>query len=186
MYRFIVNLFVTLFVMKKYRAGIKAKLLGWPDTIRVRKRAKQVGKYFACLGTSPTRVNRHTTIGNYVGINGLIIYGNGEVIIGDHVIIAAECVICSDNHNYEGTALPFDNITISKRVTINDNVWLGARSIILPGTTIGEGAIVQAGAVVHGEVPPCAIVGGNPAVVIKYRDKERYYSLKEKKSYLWG
>ncbi|MBR5589795.1 MAG: 2,3,4,5-tetrahydropyridine-2,6-carboxylate N-succinyltransferase, partial [Phascolarctobacterium sp.] len=49
---------------------------------------------------------------------------------------------------------------------------------ILPGTHIGEGVIVQAGAVVHGEIPPYAIVGGNPAKVFKYRDIEHYNKLK--------
>ena len=46
--------------------------------------------------------------------------------------------------------------------------------ILLPGTTIGDGAIIQAGSVVHGEIPPLAIAGGNPAKVFAWRDKEKY------------
>ena len=60
-------------------------------------------------------------------------------------------------------AIPYDETFKYKDVVIGDFVWIGSNVTILPGTTIGEGAIIQAGAVVHGEIPPCAIVGGNPA-----------------------
>ena len=53
--------------------------------------------------------------------------------------------------------------------TIGDGVWIGARAIILPGVTIGEGAVVAAGAVVTKDVEPWAVVGGNPAKFIKMR-----------------
>ena len=55
-------------------------------------------------------------------------------------------------------------------ITIGDGVWLGARAIILPGVTIGEGAVVAAGAVVTKDVEPWAVVGGNPAKFIKKRE----------------
>ena len=83
------------------------------------------------------------------------------------------------NHNYEGEAIPYDNTYVHKAVTIGDCVWIGAYVTLLPGTTIGEGAIIQAGSVVHGEIPPMAIAGGNPAKVFAWRDKERYLRLKE-------
>ena len=54
--------------------------------------------------------------------------------------------------------------------TIGDGVWIGARAIILPGVTIGEGAVVAAGAVVTKDVDPWAVVGGNPAKFIKKRE----------------
>ncbi len=54
-------------------------------------------------------------------------------------------------------------------ITIGDGVWLGARAITLPGVTIGEGAVVAAGAVVTKDAEPWAVVGGNPAKVIKKR-----------------
>ena len=80
----------------------------------------------------------------------------------------------TSNHNYEGGAIPYDDMAWVKDVVIGDFVWLGSRVIILPGVTIGEGAIIQAGAVVVRDIPPCAIAGGNPAEVFKYRDKEHF------------
>lgn len=57
-------------------------------------------------------------------------------------------------------------------VTIGNDVWIGSRAIILPGKTVGDGAIVGAGAVVTSDVPPYAIVGGVPAKIIRYRFDE--------------
>ena len=62
---------------------------------------------------------------------------------------------------------------------IKDNVWLGNRVIILPGVTVGEGAIIQAGSVVVNTIPDFAIAGGHPARVFSYRDKAKYIKLKE-------
>ena len=64
-------------------------------------------------------------------------------------------------------------------VTIEDNVWIGGKSIILPGVTIHEGAVIGMGAVVTKDVPKCAVVGGNPAKVLKYRDINQYEQLKK-------
>lgn len=60
--------------------------------------------------------------------------------------------------------------SVSKPVVIGDDVWIGARSIILKGVHIGKGAVIAAGAVVTKDVPEYAIVGGVPAKVIKYRE----------------
>ena len=57
----------------------------------------------------------------------------------------------------------------SFKVEIGNDVWIGARAIIMPGVTVGDGAIIGAGAVVTKDVPSCAIVGGVPARVIKMR-----------------
>ena len=60
-----------------------------------------------------------------------------------------------------------------KKVTIGNDVWLGANALIMPGVNIGDGAIIAAGAIVTRDVEPYAVVGGNPARVIKYRNKEK-------------
>ena len=83
------------------------------------------------------------------------------------------------NHNYDkGDAIPYGRTYIKKDVVIGDFVWIGIQVILLPGTTIGEGAIIQAGAVVHGNIPAYAIAGGNPAKVFAQRDVEHFKRLK--------
>ena len=88
-------------------------------------------------------------------------------------------MIITQNHNYEGEAIPYDSTYIKKNVTIGDCVWFGNRVLVVGNVNIGEGAIIAAGAVVTKDVPALAIVGGNPAKVIKFRDKDHYYRLKE-------
>ena len=117
-------------------------------------------------------------MGKYCNFNGLQVQGGGKVYIGDYFHSGVECMIINENHNYEGGKIPYDDTYIYKDVYIGECVWLGNRVIITGNVTIGEGAIVAAGSVVCKDVPPLAIVGGNPAKVIKYRDKEHYYKLK--------
>ena len=126
-----------------------------------------------------THLTPQTILGKNPNFNGLNIIGKGKVVFGDNFHSGVECMIITQNHNYEGEAVPYDSTYIEKDVTIGDNVWFGNRVIVLGGVTIGEGAIIQAGAVVVKDIPACAIAGGNPATVFKYRDKEHYYALKE-------
>jgi maltose O-acetyltransferase len=120
------------------------------------------------------------SIGSNVRIYNSFLQGEvpNSIIIGNNVRIAFGTTIWTTNHNYYGEALPYDAGVIVKPVVIEDNVWVGAKSCILPGVTIGEGAIVGMGSVVTKDVPPFAIVGGNPAKVIKYRDADKYEKLK--------
>ena len=118
------------------------------------------------------------SVGNYCNFNGMQVLGGGKVYFGDYFHSGKECMIITQNHNYEGEMIPYDNTYIYKNVTIGECVWFGNRVIVTGNVTIGEGAIIAAGSVVCKDVPPLAIVGGNPAKVIKYRDKEHYYKLK--------
>lgn len=102
----------------------------------------------------------------------------GKCNIGNGTIFGPRCKIHTSNHNYEGEMLPYDHIYKVKDVTIGENVWIGADVSIMPGVTIGEGAVIAACSCVTKDVPPLAVVGGNPAKVIKYRDEERYNALK--------
>lgn len=102
--------------------------------------------------------------------------GAGEIEIGDGVIFGPEICVYSRTHNFDSSdlnALPFDNVVIMSKVVINDYVWIGRRVIILPGVTIGKAAIVGAGAVVAKDVPDYAVVVGNPAKVVKYRNADK-------------
>lgn len=125
-----------------------------------------------------TYVNRKTRLGHNVHFNGMRILGNGKVTIGDNFHSGMDCVILTEAHNYQGKKLPYDETNILKEVIIEDNVWLGHGVLIIGSVSIGEGAILQAGAVVVKDIPKLAIAGGNPATVFKYRDPEHYHTLK--------
>ena len=86
-------------------------------------------------------------------------------------MMGPDVMIYTKNHNTERTDIPMieQGNTQPRKVTIGDDVWIGARAIILPGVTIGQGSIVAAGSVVTKDVEPFSVVGGNPARVIKVR-----------------
>lgn len=101
-----------------------------------------------------------------------------KLIIGNFVCIGAECVILmggNSTHRLDWISLyPFmESIKEAYQprgdTVLQDGCWLGMRAMIMPGITIGEGAVVAAGAVVTKDVPPYAVVGGNPAKILKYR-----------------
>lgn len=130
------------------------------------------------LVNHPCIFNGNVTVGDYCNFNGMQVLGGGKVHFGDYFHSGTDCMIITQNHNYEGEMIPYDNTYIYKDVNIGECVWFGNRVIVTGNVTIGEGAIIAAGSVVCKDVPPLAIVGGNPAKVIKYRDKEHYFKLK--------
>jgi len=93
----------------------------------------------------------------------------GEIYIGKHVMIGPKTIIWGRDHGME-LGIPMKHQPHQKaKIIIEDDVWIGANAIILKGVTIGKGAVVAAGAIVTKDVPQYAIVGGNPAKIIKYR-----------------
>ena len=115
------------------------------------------------------------SIGNDVYIGPYAIFSSIKgITIGNKVTIGPRVTIMAGNHNFKvvGSYI-FDNHEKNEEddlpVTICDDTWIGCNAIILKGVTIGRGAIVGAGAVVTKDVPPYAIVGGNPAKIIRYR-----------------
>ncbi|MFH6944314.1 acyltransferase [Flavobacterium sp. FlaQc-50] len=131
----------------------------------------------------PDRVSLGSYI--YIGPNAEI-NGLGGIEIGNGVIIGPNLVVHSANHCFKNSKyIPYDETFDFRKVTIEENVWIGGNVIITPGSTIGEGCIIGAGAVVSGSIPALSIVVGNPCKVIKSRDSEHYYRLKsENKIYL--
>ena len=152
-------------------------------TRKVYKTCSQVGKRLWCGGK--TQLTSNTFLGNHCCFNGCEIHGAGKVTIGNHFHSGIELLIIAQNHNYDsGEHLPYSpDDYLYKDIEIGDFVWIGSRVTILPGTKIGEGAIIQAGSVVHGEIPPLGICGGNPAKVFKYRDKFHFDKLKKEKKF---
>ncbi len=131
-----------------------------------------------------TEFTPNTHIGKYCSFNGMVIRGGGRVTIGDHFHSGREILLITSIHNYEGELLPYDDSRIDKDISIGDNVWIGNKVIILGGSEIGEGVIIQAGSVVVGKIPKYAIAGGHPAKPFIYRDKEHYEKLKKEKKFL--
>ena len=127
----------------------------------------------------PTYLTPNTILGKNCNFNGLRVSGGGTVKIGNNFHSGRECLFITQNHNYDtGKEIPYDSSYILKNITIEDNVWMGDRVIVLGGVTIGEGAIIQAGAVVVKSIPKYGIAGGNPATVFKSRDAVHYETLK--------
>lgn len=125
--------------------------------------------------TSPQNVY----IGNYCTINKDVLLDGrgGKIIIGNCVDIAQEVRIWTLQHDYNDS----DYKAIGGDVVIKDYVWLASRCTILPGITIGKGAVVATGAIVTKDVPDYAIVAGIPAKKINTRSVNLYYKLGKKR-----
>ena len=149
--------------------------------------------YIACIATGGVRIGSNTSIDrclwlncgvriddcecgffsighhSYIGCNAVIGAGGG-ITIGNHVLIG-QCVnMHAENHVFaDATRLIRDQGVSYRGIVIQDDVWIGSRTTILDGVTIGKGAVIGAGAVVTNSVPPCSIAAGVPAKVIRRR-----------------
>lgn len=118
---------------------------------------------FSCINNAVGDV----TVGDYtrIGLHNTVI---GPVAIGSHVNMAQGVTVTALNHNFNNPSKFIDQQGISTRiVTIGDDVWIGAGAVVLPGVTIGPHSVVAAGAVVTRDVPPCSLVAGVPAGIVK-------------------
>lgn len=118
------------------------------------------------------------SIGNRVnlGYRPIIVASKSKVIIGNNIMFGPEVTIRGGNHRIDIIGRYMIDISDDEKlpeddpgVIIEDDVWIGTRAIILAGVTVGRGSVVAAGAVVTKSVPPYAIVGGNPARIIRMR-----------------
>jgi acetyltransferase-like isoleucine patch superfamily enzyme len=112
------------------------------------------------------RIARRVWLGPYV-----VIYGQGSVEVGEQTLVSMHCTILSSNHGVPPLGKLIretaDELLPTK---IGRDVWIGANAVILGGVTIGEGAVVAAGAVVNRDVEPGAVVAGVPARAIRARE----------------
>ena len=97
----------------------------------------------------------------------VVLDAHDRITIGRNCLFALRVTVSTATHDYNVT--PINSRTVTRPVVIGDDVWLGVGATILPGVTVGDGAVIGAHALVTRDVPPRAIVVGVPARVIKYR-----------------
>lgn len=169
------------------QAGMTRTILGFGR--RVRRALKRVGSIeFGARGENVEVENgfrgyglENIQLGSdiYLGYE-CTLFGYGGIKIGDGSILGHRVEIQTRNHNYDSDdllAIPYDSRYIHKPVTIGRFVWVGSNVLIVPGVKIGDGAVIAMGSVVTRDVPERAVVGGNPASIIRYRDRARYEEL---------
>jgi galactoside O-acetyltransferase len=107
---------------------------------------------------------------NFFANYNTFIYANGDSInIGNDCLIGPDVLIINNNHQISPHELIRVQECIKSRIIIGNDVWIGAKAIILPGVTIGDGAVIAAGTVVNKDVEPYTVVAGIPAKFIKKR-----------------
>jgi acetyltransferase-like isoleucine patch superfamily enzyme len=166
-------------IIPEVREWYRAILFDIPGKIGQYTRKNYAVTHFAACGKKPL-IDPHVRIfnpqnlkvGNDVIIGGYThISAGGGVTIGNGVLIGPFVKIWSINHNYKDPDIPIEQQgwTISP-VIIEDNVWIGTGSVVLPGSSIGKGAIVSAGSVLRRmNIHPFSIVAGNPAKLVGNR-----------------
>lgn len=149
-----------------------------PGSIGHWVRSRTLPRYFAKIGVN-TVIQERLRVTNpekiSIGSNcnfatGVFMTGGGGITLGDYVGLGPDVKIWSVNHRYEDPDTPWLLQGYEHHpVHIEDDVWLGASCFVMPGTTIGRGAIISAGTVLMKSVPPYAIVAGNPGRVVGWR-----------------
>ncbi|MFH1297958.1 MAG: acyltransferase [Bacteroidota bacterium] len=97
----------------------------------------------------------------------------GPVIIGNDIRLAQNIVMSGLNHNYEDVTIPIpDQGVTTAPIVIEDETWLGANCVVLPGVTIGKHCVIAAGSIVTKDIPSFSVAAGNPARVLKQYNQE--------------
>ena len=116
----------------------------------------QIRRDESCIGAR-TRINRDCCLDM-----------RGPLLIGHDVSVSPEVMILTGQHRHDRPGFGFE----TRPVVIDDHVWIGSRAIILPGTSLGRGAVVAAGAVVSGRVEPMTVIAGIPARPVRTRPEQ--------------
>ena len=150
-----------------------------PTVVGVSLRALASKLFFKKLDGFPWIQPRVTIVhadrivaGAHLGINsGTYINGVGGIIFGNSVLIGSNVTISSGQHPINGANPPiFSRLVVPKQITINDDVWLGAGSVIMPGITLAKGTVIGANAVVTKNTEEYSVYVGVPARKIRSRN----------------
>lgn len=140
------------------------------------KRSKKICRSFYYFGKFDVYVHGNIYVGNRKNVKigekcsvnrGVVIQGFNDIKIGKRVVLSVNCMILDGNLDHETLVRQGVREHIPSHVHIDDDVWIGAGSIILPGVTIGPRSIVAAGSVVTKSFPSDVVIAGNPAKVVK-------------------
>ena len=157
--KYMTNHIIAYIPSHRIRLAWYRRVLGWQIGPRA---TLLLGQHIQLGGIRSTKVS----IGKGTVINeGCFLYTTGGLIIGENVSISAGAWLVTGTHDMNDPQFPDDY----RPIIIGNHAWIGVRAILLAGITIGEGAVVMAGAVVTRDVPPYAVVGGVPARVVSQR-----------------
>lgn len=140
-------------------------LNGWRAAL-IRLFGGKIGRHVRIYGGSRIWEPHNLTLGENCWIDNQVqLYSVAPIQIGSDVVVSAGSFICTASHDVSSPT--FDLVTAP--VVIGDCAWICARAIVLPGVSVGEGAVVGAGSVVTKDVQPWTVVAGNPAKVVGMR-----------------
>jgi acetyltransferase-like isoleucine patch superfamily enzyme len=160
--KYLTNHFISHVPSYTIRHAWYRKVLGWHIGPRA---AILMGQQVQMAGVRSS--GKKVSIGKGTVINwDCLLYTTGGIIIGENVSVSAGAWLVTGTHDMSDPLFPANY----KPIVIGDYAWIGMRATILGGVTIGEGAVVMAGAMVTHDVPPYAVVGGVPAKVIRQRE----------------
>ncbi len=117
------------------------------------------------IGASRARIQigSNCFVGNNVWIG-----GTGDIAIGENCMLGSNTVVISSNHDFSVISVPYHlGKEIAAPIRIGSDVWVGANCVILPGVTVGDGAVVGAGAIVTRDIPSGTLAVGNPATAAR-------------------
>jgi len=140
------------------------------------------------LGDLNVNSDANLVIGDHVLINaGGYLSGEGGLYIGDYTLIGPLACLLSAGHEFEDLGIPIQRQRLAYgRIDIGKDVWIGANAIILPGVTVGDGAVVASGSLVTKNVPSKGLVAGNPARLIRFRGQPPKRGIRGRISKAWN
>jgi len=165
--------------IKRFVSRIANRLVNGAESWRAQQLKTSLGSCGENVYIGPrTRITspENVFVGHDVslGVGGWLSAVNASIQIGNYVMFGPEVALICGNHNTAEVGIPMFSVKAKRPgddlpIVIEDEVWLGFRTTILKGVTVGRGAVVGANSVVNRDVPPYAIVVGNPARVQRFR-----------------